>query len=155
MFVREMNQPLWEAWLKNESVIRNAYAVVHHTAKSMLPDHKVIDLVPKDIGRLGLVQTLGYDFTKDWAVKVSEVPKLDLNVFALREWTEKDGPEQYARELARAVNGWCGAGLAVERKRVRRKEALAYEYTLVHTAKESVITQIRPRETCATAFPPE
>lgn len=155
MFVREMNQPLWEAWLKNESVIRNAYAVVHRTAKSMLPNHKVIDLVPKDIGRLELVQTLGYDFTKDWAVKVSEVPKVDLNVFALREWTEKDGPEQYARELARAVNGWCGSGLAVERKRVRRKEALAYEYTLVHTAKESVVTQIRPRETCATAFPPE
>jgi hypothetical protein len=155
MFVKELNQPLWEAWLKNESVIRNAYAVVHRTAKSMLPDHKVIDLVPKDIGRLGVVQTLGYDFTKDWAVKVSEVPKLDLNVFALREWTEKDGPEQYARELARALNGWCGTSLAVERKRVRRKEALAYEYTLVHTAKESVITQIRPRETGADVFPPE
>jgi hypothetical protein len=155
MFVRELNQPLWEAWLKNESVIRNAYAVVHRTAKSMLPNHKVIDLVPKDIGRLELVQTLGYDFTKDWAIKVSEVPKLDLNVFALREWTEKDGPEQYARELARAVNGWCGSSLAVERKKVGGRTTRHYEYTLVHTAKESVITQIRPRETCATAFPPE
>ena len=154
-FVREMNQPLWEAWLKNESVIRNAYAVVHRSAKSMLPNHKVIDLVPKDIGRLELVQTLGYDFTKDWAVKVSEVPKLDLNVFALREWTQKDGPEQYARELARAVNGWCGSGLAVERKKVGGRTTRHYEYTLVHTAKESIVNQIRPRETCATAFPAE
>jgi hypothetical protein len=154
-FVREMNQPLWEAWLKNESVIRNAYAVVHRSAKSMLPDHKVIDLVPKDIGRLGLVHTLGYDFTKDWVVKVSEVPKLDLNVFALREWTEKEGPEQYARELARALNGWCGTGLAVERKKVGGRTTRHYDYTLVHTAKESVVAQIRPRETCATAFPPE
>jgi hypothetical protein len=121
----------------------------------MLPEHKVIDLVPKDIGRLNVVHALGYDFTKDWAVKVSEVPKLDLNVFALREWTEKDGPEQYARELARALNGWCWTSLAVERKRVRRKEALAYEYTLIHTAKESVITQIKPRETGADVFPAE
>lgn len=152
MFVTEMNQPLWEAWLKNESVIRNAYAVVHRTAKSMLPDHKVIDLVPKDIGRLEFVHTLGYDFTKDWAVKVSEVPKLDLNVFALREWTEKDGPEQYARELARALNGWCGTGLAVERKKVGGRTTRHYDYTLVHTAKGSVVAQIRPRETCATVF---
>jgi hypothetical protein len=155
MFVKEMNQPLWETWLKNESVIRNAYAVVHRTAKSMLPNHRVIDLVSKDIGRLQVVQTLGYDFTKDWAIKVSEVQKLDLNVFALREWTEKDGPEQYARELARAVNGWCGTSLAVERKKVGGRTTRHYEYTLVHTAKESIITQIRPRETAADVFPPE
>jgi len=155
MFVKEMNQPLWEVWLKNESVIRNAYAVVHRTAKSMLPEHKVIDLVPKDIGRLNVVQTLGYDFTKDWAVKVSEVPKLDLNVFALREWTEKNGPEQYARELARALNAWCGTGLVVERKKVGGRTTRHYDYTLVHTATESMVAQIRPRETAATAFPAE
>jgi hypothetical protein len=76
-------------------------------------------------------------------------------VFALREWTEKDGPEQYARELARALNGWCGTSLAVERKKVGGRTTRHYDYTLVHTATESVITQIRPRETCATAFPPE
>jgi len=121
----------------------------------MLPDHKVIDLVPKDIGRLNVVQALGYDFTKDWAVKVSEVPKLDLNVFALREWTEKDGPEQYARELARALNGWCGTGLVVERKKVGGRTTRHYDYTLVHTAGGSVITQIRPRETAADVFPAE
>jgi len=155
MFVRELNQPLWEAWLKNESVIRNAYAVVHRTAKSMLPDHKVIDLVPKDIGRLNVVQALGYDFTKDWAVKVSEVPKLDLNVFALREWTEKDGPEQYARELSRALNGWCGTSLVVERKKVGGRTTRHYDYTLVHSAKESMVAQIRPRESAADVFPAE
>ena len=155
LFVKAVDQPIWEVWLKSPEVVRNAYAVVHRTAKSMLPDHKVIDLVPKDIGRLELVQGLGYDFTKDWSVKVDDVPKRDLSVFALREWTEKDGHEQYVRELARGIRGWCGAGVSVERKRVGGRANRSYEFTLVHTAKESVVNQIKPRETSATAFPAE
>jgi hypothetical protein len=142
-----VDQFIWEMWIKNKSVVENAWFVVHSNPSELLNRNngKVIELVSKNVPRLKFMQELTYDWTKSWELPVSDVEHKDLSAFSLRKWTDKDTPEQHCRELARCINNWCGYAVQVNRKRVKKSGVCDYTYTMVYDFEKSVAKYIQPK----------
>jgi len=127
--VETVDQFIWGAWLSNPKQVARSWNVFNSKPETLIHD-KVIDLVPRDAERLHLFQRLTLDWDTKWDRPVSEIPKIDLTVFGQRLRSEKDTPEQYCRDLSKALKSWCGVVTKVERTRVRKGKDLDYEFTL-------------------------
>ena len=151
--VARVDQTIWEQWNNDDGVVRNAFNVVHRTPTDLFrrQDHKVLDLVNKNIARLEVIQNCGLDWTKSWTKKVSELPELNLNSFTLRDRSEKDTPEQNWRNAKKAFEKY-GLHLTVHQKRVKENNALFYAYSVEFKRENSVIDYIHPKVDLATVF---
>ena len=148
-YVHTIDQFIWEQWLKNKSAVEHAYMIVHYDPATLLQknDVKILELVPKDVGRLKFMQSLLFDWTKSWKLPIEEIPKLDLSPFSLRSRSNKDTHDQYCRDLAKSIENWCGFAISVKQKQVRKNGVKSYEYTMVYNYEESTAKYIEPKFT--------
>jgi hypothetical protein len=149
-FVRYINQDVWEMWRKNRRWISRTYTLLNSTPLhevSNLTD-KTIELLPNDIERLDIIQNkFKFDFSKSWSIPVEELQQVSLECFNLRVRTEKDTPDQYARDVKKAIESWNNTKLHVDRKRVRKGSELGYDYSLRYETEENQFYQIIVRNT--------
>jgi ATP:corrinoid adenosyltransferase len=147
--VKYIDQFIWEQWLKNKSVVENAYLMIHSSPTELLQrqDAKVIELMNKNIPRLKLMQSLMFDWTQSWELPVADVPEIDLSPFSLRKRTQKDTHEQHCREIAKSIKNWCGYAISVKQKRVKKNGECFYEYSMVYDYDASIAKYIEPKYT--------
>jgi hypothetical protein len=144
-FVKYINQDVWEMWRKNRRWISRTYKLLNSTASKEVNDltDKTIELLPNDIERMEIIQNnFKFDFMKSWCVPVEELQQVSLECFNLRVRSEKDTPDQYARDVKKALEGWNNTKLHVDRKRVRNGSELGYDYTLRYEAEENQFYQV-------------
>ena len=129
------DQFIWDMWLKDERVIKNAYELlVSADPKYMLEKQKVkvLELLPRNIAKIKVVREMLLDWKTSWEVPVDKMPVVSLEEFHTRVRTEKETTEQYCRELCRSIQDWCGFAVSVKRKRIRNGRVLSYEYSVVY-----------------------
>ena len=151
--VAKVDQEIWEKWNNDEGVIRNAYNIVHRTPTDLFRshDHKVLDLVDKNIAKMEVIQNCGLDWTKSWVKPISEMPELDLHAFTLRDRSQKDTPEQHWRNVGKAFERF-GLAVSVQQKRVKKDKVLGYTYSVMFNREKSVIDYIHPKLDIAAVF---
>lgn len=149
--VETVDNFIWSAWLTNPKQVTRSWSVFNSTPEGLIHD-RVIDLVPRDAERLHIFQGLGFDWDTKWDRPVSAVPTVDLTVFGQRVRSEKDTPEQYCRDLSKALKSWCGVVTKVERTRVRRGKDLNYEFTLSYEPQGQVLSYVSRPLTAAQVF---
>jgi hypothetical protein len=139
-YTNTVDQHIWEIWLKDESVVKNAYLVVSADPSYIVQNQnvKVLECVPKNMGALTAIKSLFLDWHKSWVLPVDQVPAINLSLFNLRKRTDKDTPDQYCRELCRSIQDWCGYAVSVKQKRIRKGQTLTYEYTMVYDYDKSL-----------------
>jgi hypothetical protein len=142
-----LDQFIWETWIKNKSVVENAWLLINSDPLFMLQRDsvKIIELVPKNIPRLKFMQSLLHDWTKSWELPISQIENKELSAFSLRKRSEKDTHEQYCRELAKCIKDWCGFAISVDRKRVKKQGVCSYTYTMVYDLDKSTAKYISKR----------
>jgi hypothetical protein len=128
--VETVDQFIWNAWLSSSKQVARSWMVFNSKPESLIHD-RVLDLVPRDAERLHLFQGLGLDWDTKWDRPVVEIPKIDLTVFGQRVRSEKDTPEQYCRDLSKALKSWCGVETKVERVRASTGQR-EYSYFLAY-----------------------
>lgn len=151
--VVKIDQDIWEMWNKDQGIVRNAFNVIHRTPTDLFrnQDHKVLDLVNKNIAKMEVIQGCGLDWTKSWVKPLNEMPEVNLHSFTLRDRSEKDGPEQHWRDVGKAFARF-GLYVSVVRKRVRKGDKLDYIYSVAFDRKKSVIDYITPKVDLAVVF---
>jgi hypothetical protein len=127
--VVKVDDVIWSAWLKDKRKVERCWALFNRKPADLITD-KVVDLVPKDAERLAVIQALGLDWKTEW--KRDCDLSLDLSLFGVRERSEKDTPEQKARDLCKAMQEW-GLDLAVERKKKQVDGVRDYVYSLTYS----------------------
>lgn len=130
--VFRIDQTIWELWLSDKKQVERCFSVLNRTPTDLI-QYKVLELVPKDAERLRVVQDLNWDWTKQWTLKMEDVPQVNVDAFATRKQATKDTPATHLREVARAISEWCGADLSVKQKRVKVKGVCSYAYELVYS----------------------
>jgi hypothetical protein len=128
--IETVDQFIWDAWLSNPKQVTRSWMVFHSKPETLIRD-KVLDLVPRDAERLHRFQGLALDWDTKWDRPVTEIPKIDLTVFGQRVRSEKDTPEQYCRDLSKALKSWCGVITKVERTRSSSGER-EYSYSFAY-----------------------
>jgi hypothetical protein len=150
--VVKVDQTIWELWNKDQAIVRNAFNVIHRTPTDLFrnQDHKVLDLVNKNIAKMEVIQGSGLDWTKSWVKPLSELPEINLHSFTLRERSEKDTAEQHWRDVGKAFSRF-GLNVSVQQKRVRVKGSAdrGYTYSVAFNREKSVIDYIPPKLTAA------
>ena len=150
--VVKVDQTIWELWNKDQSIVRNAFNVIHRTPTDLFrnQDHKVLDLVNKNIAKMEVIQGSGLDWTKSWVKPLSELPEINLHSFTLRDRSEKDSVEQHWRDVGKAFSRF-GLNVTVQQKRVRVKNSAdrAYTYSVAFDREKSVVDYIPPKLTAA------
>jgi hypothetical protein len=138
--VVQVDDFIWSAWLDSKKQVERAHAVFNKTPEDLIRD-KVVDLVPKDAERLHLFQKLSIDWDTSWEKPVAEVPTIDLALFGQRLQSNKQTPDQYCRDLSKALKQWC----LVETKVVRKRASSGnreYSYTLKYEPHKQVFSYI-------------
>jgi hypothetical protein len=151
--VVKVDQEIWEVWNKDQAIVRNAFNVIHRTPTDLFrnQDHKVLDLVNKNIAKMEVIQGSGLDWTKSWVKPISEMPEVNLHAFTLRDRTEKDGAEQHWRDVGKAFSRF-GLNVSVQQKRVKVKGVNGYAYSVAFDREKSVVAYIAPKVDIATVF---
>ena len=151
--VARVDQEIWEKWNNDNGVIKNAFNVVHRTPTDLFrrQDHKVLDLVDKNVAKIEVVQNCGLDWTKSWVKPISEMPEIDLHAFTLRDRSQKDTPEQHWRNVGKAFERF-GLAVSVQQKRVKVKGVCDYAYSVTFNREKSVIDYIHPKLDLAAVF---
>jgi hypothetical protein len=128
-------------WIHNRVWINRTYTQINSNSSIELAktDKKIADLVSNDIEKLHTVQTFGFDFSKSWTIPVDEIKQVSLECFNVRKRTDKDTPEQYARDVSKALKSWNGTSLKVIGKRVRIESGLGYSYSVEYDVEENPI----------------
>lgn len=145
-YVHIIDQFIWEQWLKNKSAVEHAYLIVHSNPNTLIRQQgvKILELVPKDVGRLKFMQSLLFDWKTSWQLPIEEVPVLDLSPFSLRNRSTKDTHAQYCREFAKSIETWCGFAISVSQKQVKKNGIVSYKYTMVYNYETSTAKYIEP-----------
>jgi len=60
---------------------------------------------------------------------VDKVPIISLELFGIRQRSEKNSPEQYCRDLSKSIKQWCGIETKVVSKKVQLNNERNYQYT--------------------------
>ena len=151
--VARIDQGIWETWNNDEGVVRNAYNVVHRTPTELFlrQDHKVLDLVNKNIAKMEIIQGCGLDWKTSWVKKMDELPDINLHAFTLRDRSEKDTVEQHWRNVGKAFERF-GLNVSVLRKRVKVRGENDYVYSVAFSREKSVIDYIHPKLDITTVF---
>lgn len=141
--VNEGSQEIWEQWLSNSKVIRNAWAIRNLTPTEWVQNgEKCIDLISKDAEKLNVLLTLGIDFKQEWSRKVDELPVPQMEYFNVRKRTDKDDKVQNYRELCRAVKSWAGLNLSLVGQKKGTRDARHMEYSLHYDPVLNPIQQV-------------
>lgn len=152
--VVKVDQEIWEVWNKDQAIVRNAFNVIHRTPTDLFrnQDHKVLDLVNKNIAKMEVIQGSGLDWTKSWVKPISEMPEVNLHAFTLRDRTEKDGAEQHWRDVGKAFSRF-GLNVSVQQKKKRTGGGeRGYTYSVAFDREKSVVAYIAPKVDIATVF---
>jgi hypothetical protein len=154
--VVKVDQKIWELWNNDQGVVRNAFNVIHRTPTDLFrnQDHKVLDLVNKNIAKMEVIQGSGLDWTQSWTKPVSELPDINLHSFTLRDRSEKEDAGQHWRNVAKAFNRF-GIHLVITGKQVRRNGVRSYDYEVSFFRDTSAIAYIAPKVDLATVFQEE
>ena len=127
--VSVVDERIWEDWNKRRYIIERCFVLFNKTPTDLVVE-KVVDLVPKDAERLAVLQGLGVDFKTAWTRDCDL--SVDLELFGVRKRTEKDTPEQKARDFCKAVAEW-GLDMKVERKKKQIDGVRDYVYSLTYS----------------------
>jgi hypothetical protein len=136
-----INQEIWEMWVHNRVWVNRTYLQMNSSASFELSraDKKIAELVSNDVEKLKAVQTFDFDFSKSWTIPVDELKQVSLECFNLRKRTDKDTPEQYARDVSKALKSWNGTNLKIVSKRVRIESGRGYSYCVEYDVDENPI----------------
>lgn len=136
-----INQDIWEMWIQNRVWINRTYLQMNSTSSVELSrtEKKIVDLVSSDVEKLHAVQTFDFDFSKSWKIPVEELKQVSLECFHLRKRTDKDTPEQYARDVSKALKSWNNTNLKIISKRIRVESGREYSYAIEYDVTENTI----------------
>lgn len=149
--VVKVDEFIWNAWLDHRKKVERSHSIFHSSPENLIRD-KYVDLVPKDAERLHLFQELRLDWDMPFSKDVAEIPMVCLDLFGQREWSDKESPEQYCRNLVRALKDWCGIEMKVSRKQVRKNGERVYQYTLEYNPQGQLLEYIPRKLTAAEVF---
>jgi hypothetical protein len=150
----ECKQGIWEQWLKNRSVINNAWALFNLTPKQIIHSGEMcVDLISRDAQKLAVVLSVGIDFNTEWSRPLDELPELNLSAFGTRKQGKKEGKEVDYREFARGCETFCGLNLEIVAKKTQTKGVRTRTYSLSYKPDQNpLLSTIRKPITCAEAF---
>lgn len=149
--VTKVDEFIWTAWLDSKKQVDRSWSALNHRPEDLIRD-KVLDLVPKDAERLKLFQDLALDWDVPWSRDVTQVPVVDVALFGQRVRSEKETPEQYCRDLSKALKQWCGVKTSVERTRVREGAERSYQYALTYEPEGQLFSYLPRRLTAQDVF---
>lgn len=139
-----VDQTIWELWLTNRRWIDRTFHQVNSTASFQLQSNHnpYIELIPTDIERLHVVHSFNFDFNSSWTIPVEELKQISLDCFHLRNRTDKDTPEQYARDVSKAFKDWNGTELKVERKQSTKNKEYIERFFLSYSKENPIYKAI-------------